>query len=105
MLIKAGDQELRTFSRRSAGRMQHEPIVHHGPFVRDTNEDIVQAYQNYRAGHMGPLNECASQRGHGRMRTHSWDAYERAIANFKLVRLLCLFRLFRLCILRAWNKY
>lgn len=38
-----------------AGRMQHEPIVHHGPFVGDTNEDIIRAYQNYRAGHMGHI--------------------------------------------------
>lgn len=38
-----------------AGRMQHEPIVHHGPFVGDTNEDIVRAYQNYRAGQMGHI--------------------------------------------------
>jgi len=39
-----------------AGRMQHEPIVHYGPFVGDTNEDIVRAYQNYRAGQMGHIN-------------------------------------------------
>ncbi|HEV3028806.1 MAG TPA: pirin-like C-terminal cupin domain-containing protein, partial [Planctomycetota bacterium] len=39
-----------------AGRMQHEPIVHHGPFVGDSNEDIVRAYQNYRAGHMGHIS-------------------------------------------------
>jgi redox-sensitive bicupin YhaK (pirin superfamily) len=39
-----------------AGRMQHEPIVHYGPFVGDTNEDIVRAYQNYRAGHMGHIS-------------------------------------------------
>jgi redox-sensitive bicupin YhaK (pirin superfamily) len=39
-----------------AARMQHEPIVHHGPFVGDTNEDIVRAYQNYRAGHMGHIS-------------------------------------------------
>lgn len=39
-----------------AGRMQHEPIVHHGPFIGDTNEDIIRAYQNYRAGHMGHIS-------------------------------------------------
>jgi redox-sensitive bicupin YhaK (pirin superfamily) len=39
-----------------AGRMQHEPIVHYGPFVGDTNEDIVRAYQNYRAGQMGHIS-------------------------------------------------
>jgi len=39
-----------------AGRTQHVPIVHHGPFVGDTNEDIVRTYQNYLAGHMGHIN-------------------------------------------------
>jgi redox-sensitive bicupin YhaK (pirin superfamily) len=39
-----------------AGRAQHEPIVHCGPFVGDTDEDIVRAYQNYRAGHMGHIS-------------------------------------------------
>jgi len=39
-----------------AGRMQHEPIVHYGPFVGDSNEDIVRAYQNYRAGQMGHIH-------------------------------------------------
>jgi redox-sensitive bicupin YhaK (pirin superfamily) len=52
--ITAGDQGARLVL--YAGRMQHEPIVHYGPFVGDTNEDIVRAYQNYRAGHMGHIN-------------------------------------------------
>ena len=39
-----------------AGESQHEPIIHHGPFVGDTNEDIVRAYQNYRAGLMGHIS-------------------------------------------------
>lgn len=38
-----------------AGRVQQEPIVHCGPFVADSNEDIIRAYQNYRAGQMGPI--------------------------------------------------
>jgi redox-sensitive bicupin YhaK (pirin superfamily) len=42
-----------------AGQMQHEPIVHYGPFVGDTNEDIVRSYQNYRAGLMGHINEIS----------------------------------------------
>ena len=39
-----------------AGRAQREPIVHCGPFVGDTDEDIVRAYQNYRAGQMGHIS-------------------------------------------------
>lgn len=39
-----------------AGQMQHQPIVHHGPFVGDTREDIVRAFQNYHAGHMNHIN-------------------------------------------------
>ncbi len=52
--VTAGDQGARLVF--YAGRMQHEPIVHHGPFVGDTNEDIIRAYQNYRAGHMGHIS-------------------------------------------------
>lgn len=39
-----------------AGQMQHQPIVHHGPFIGDTREDIVRAFQNYHAGRMNHIN-------------------------------------------------
>lgn len=39
-----------------AGQMQHQPIVHHGPFVGDTREDIVRAFENYHAGRMSHIN-------------------------------------------------
>ncbi|HVR86460.1 MAG TPA: pirin-like C-terminal cupin domain-containing protein, partial [Planctomycetota bacterium] len=54
VLITAGESGARALL--YAGFMQHEPIVHYGPFVGDTNEDIVRAYQNYRAGHMGHIS-------------------------------------------------
>jgi len=54
LLMTAGETGARVVF--YAGRMQREPIVHYGPFVGDSNEDIVRAYQNYRAGVMGHIN-------------------------------------------------
>lgn len=35
-----------------AGQPQGDPIVSHGPFIGDTNEDIIRLYQDYRQGKM-----------------------------------------------------
>ncbi len=37
-----------------AGRPLREPVVAQGPFVMNTQEQIRQAYQDYRAGRFGP---------------------------------------------------
>jgi redox-sensitive bicupin YhaK (pirin superfamily) len=39
-----------------AGKMQHEPIVHYGPFVGDSQADIARSYQEFRAGKMAHIN-------------------------------------------------
>jgi quercetin 2,3-dioxygenase len=33
----------------------HEPIVHYGPFVMNTREEIVQAVDDFNAGRMGTI--------------------------------------------------
>lgn len=38
-----------------AGRPLREPVVAHGPFVMNTREQIVQAYEDYRNGDFGPI--------------------------------------------------
>ena len=35
------------------GRPIREPVVHHGPFVMNTKEEIVQAMEDYHAGRLG----------------------------------------------------
>ncbi|NNC18290.1 pirin family protein [Corallococcus exiguus] len=37
-----------------AGQPQHEPLVSHGPFIGDTQEDIMRSFAGYRAGRFGP---------------------------------------------------
>lgn len=38
-----------------SGEPLNEPVVGQGPFVMNTREQIQQAIQDYRAGHMGRL--------------------------------------------------
>ncbi|MEP7110941.1 MAG: pirin-like C-terminal cupin domain-containing protein [Ferruginibacter sp.] len=40
-----------------AGEPQGAPIVSHGPFIGDTNEDIIRLYQEYRQGKMGHVRD------------------------------------------------
>lgn len=40
-----------------AGQPHQAPIVSHGPFIGDTQEDIVRLYREYRQGKMPHLNE------------------------------------------------
>jgi redox-sensitive bicupin YhaK (pirin superfamily) len=35
-----------------SGKPQNEPITSHGPFIADTNEDIMRLYKEYRQGEM-----------------------------------------------------
>jgi redox-sensitive bicupin YhaK (pirin superfamily) len=44
-----------------AGEPQGEAIVSHGPFIGDTQEDIVRLYREYRLGRMGHINAVAEE--------------------------------------------
>ncbi|WP_223641312.1 pirin family protein [Corallococcus sp. EGB] len=37
-----------------AGQPQREPLVSYGPFIGDTQADILSAFEGYRAGRFGP---------------------------------------------------
>ncbi|NPD24395.1 pirin family protein [Corallococcus exiguus] len=37
-----------------AGQPQREPLVSHGPFIGDTQDDILRSFAGYRAGRFGP---------------------------------------------------
>jgi len=55
--FKAGDQGARFVL--YAGKPQKASIVSHGPFIGDTQDDIVRLYQEYRQGKMPHLNNLA----------------------------------------------
>lgn len=42
-----------------AGQPQHDPIVSHGPFIGDTDDDIRRLYREYRSGEMSHISELA----------------------------------------------
>jgi redox-sensitive bicupin YhaK (pirin superfamily) len=48
--ITAGNEGVRFIL--YAGKPTGDPIVSHGPFIADTNEDIIRLYQEYRQGKM-----------------------------------------------------
>ncbi len=46
-----------------AGEPQHQQVVSHGPFVGDTNDDIIRLYRAFRQGEMPHVNDLpTSQR-------------------------------------------
>lgn len=44
-----------------AGQPHHVPVVHHGPFVADTMEDIAQMYRDFRQGKFPHLNDLPDE--------------------------------------------
>jgi redox-sensitive bicupin YhaK (pirin superfamily) len=44
-----------------AGQPHNIPVVHHGPFVADTMEDIAQMYKDFRQGKFPHLNDLPSK--------------------------------------------
>ena len=44
-----------------AGQPHHVPVVHHGPFVADSMEDIAQMYRDFRQGKFPHLNDLPDE--------------------------------------------
>lgn len=42
-----------------AGQPQGDPIVSHGPFIGDTQDDIRRLYHEFRHGKMSHISEVA----------------------------------------------
>jgi hypothetical protein len=45
-----------------AGEPQHAPVISHGPFIADTEDDIRRLYKEYREGKMPHLNSLPENR-------------------------------------------
>ncbi len=58
--LSAGESSIRIAARAPsrlllyAGEPQHDPLVSYGPFIGDTQEDIVRVMGEYRSGRYGP---------------------------------------------------
>src|SRR5690606_15312978 len=44
-----------------AGQPHNVPVVHHGPFVADSMEDIAQMYKDFRQGKFPHLNDLPEE--------------------------------------------
>ena len=58
--FKAGEQGVRFVL--YAAKPHHAPIVSYGPFIGDTNRDIIRLYEEYHAGKMPHLNNLDESR-------------------------------------------
>lgn len=43
-----------------SGEPTHDPIVAHGPFIGDTQEDIVRLYNEYGTGRFPTMSDMAA---------------------------------------------
>ena len=43
------------------GEPQGEPLVHHGPFVAGSQQDIVRLFHEFRSGRFEPLSRVAAR--------------------------------------------
>jgi redox-sensitive bicupin YhaK (pirin superfamily) len=60
LMLKGGPQGARVIL--YAGEPQHVPVVSHGPFIAETQDDIVRLYHEYRQGKMDHVSRLpASQ--------------------------------------------
>jgi redox-sensitive bicupin YhaK (pirin superfamily) len=46
-----------------AGQPQHEPLLHHGPFVADDQSTLLQMFHDYRAGRFAKMSELSATEG------------------------------------------
>ena len=56
--IRGGEEGVRVLL--YAGEPTHDPIVPHGPFIGDTQEDIVRLYREYEAGRFPRMSDLAA---------------------------------------------
>ena len=56
--IRGGEQGVRVLL--YAGEPTHDPVVAHGPFIGDTQEDIVRLYGEYEAGQFPKMSDLAA---------------------------------------------